>query len=219
MVEKLPVSLPVKSSNTPWTLPGKESVPIPRGSRIRDNAIIIPDRTPASSKDLEVISKGSIKLLEDKLLEELFESEILVSSESLSSKKPEPIKMGGIKTRKKDVPMINIGLNILTTRIKIPQKKLDKKSKIINLPLNGIKRRLNVKVRVVSPYTHKRANVHKRAKEKRLEAKIINPAPLKHDNGEYEPQIRCELKRLFMIYPVLFAANLFVANLFALYRY
>jgi hypothetical protein len=94
-------------------------VPIPRGSRIRDRAIITPEKITASSSARETASNGS--------------------KDSTASKKPVDIHQGGTKTRKKTVPRIKRGFKRLIMIAKIPQKKEDKKSRITILPLEGKK--------------------------------------------------------------------------------
>jgi hypothetical protein len=92
-------------------------VPIPRGSRIRERAIITPEKTAASSNAREIASNGS--------------------KDSAASKKPVDIHHGGTRTRKKTVPRIKRGFRRLKRITKIPQKKEDKKSRITILPLEG----------------------------------------------------------------------------------
>jgi hypothetical protein len=80
-------------------------------------AIIIPEKTIASSRAREIASKGS--------------------KDSTASKKPVDMHQGGIRTRKKNVPRTRRGLRRLNRIAKIPQKKEDKKSKITIRPFVG----------------------------------------------------------------------------------
>jgi hypothetical protein len=90
---------------------------MPRGSRIRDRAIITPEKATDSTSAREIASNGS--------------------RDSTASKKPVDIHQGGTKTRKKSVPRIKRGFKRLIIIAKIPQKKVDKKSRITILPLEG----------------------------------------------------------------------------------
>jgi hypothetical protein len=90
---------------------------MPKGSRIREIAIMMPEKTTASSRAREIASKGS--------------------KDSTASKKPVDMHQGGTSTRKKDVPRIKMGFKRLVRITKIPQKKEDKKSRIAILPFVG----------------------------------------------------------------------------------
>jgi hypothetical protein len=90
---------------------------MPKGSRIREIAIIIPEKTAASSRAREIASIGS--------------------KNSTVSKKPVDMHQVGTRTRKKNVPRIKSGFNRLIRIAKIPQKKEDRKSRITMRPFVG----------------------------------------------------------------------------------
>jgi hypothetical protein len=143
---------------------------MPKGSRIRETAIIIPENTTASSKAREIASKGS--------------------KDSTASKKPVDMHQGGTRTRKNTVPRIRRGFIRLVKIVKIPQKKEERKSRITIRPFLGRMERAHEYKRTVNPKTQIRAPAQIRAKESRFDAIIIRAAPLSADSGEWKPQKR-----------------------------